>query len=404
MRLFVVTTSPGVPRPAAVDALPLRRWLRNRRADVLAEIGDYVGVETPSDSKPHLDRGLDWVTARVTAALGPPTTVQRVRSATHGDTLVADFAGTGPRRLLVLCHYDTVWPAGTLAAWPFTADGLIARGPGIFDMKAGLVQALWAVRALDAVGLPRPPLRVVLNGDEEVGSVTSRPALEAAAAGVAAALVLEPGIDGALKTARKGLGLLRVDVTGVEAHAGLDPDKGVSAIDELARVVLELRALADLGRGTSVNIGTITGGTRANVIAGHASATVDVRVTDPAEAARVDAAVAALRPRDPRLRVVVEGGWNRPPMPRTPGIAAMVDLARTLAASLGDDLPERSVGGGSDGNFLAALGVPLLDGLGAVGAGAHARDEHIDIDATVDRAALIAAIVHAFALPDRPGG
>ncbi|GAA1861879.1 M20 family metallopeptidase [Asanoa iriomotensis] len=394
-----MTSAPDLPTRADVDAAPLRQWLRDRRADVLAEIADYVSVETPSDSKPHLDRGLDWVTARLTGALGEPTAIHRRRSATHGDTLVADFAGVGPRRLLVLCHYDTVWPAGTLADWPFTVEGRVARGPGVFDMKAGLVQALWAVRALDAAGRARPPLRVVLNGDEEVGSITSRPTLEAAAEGVTAALVLEPGIDGALKTARKGLGLLRIEVTGVEAHAGLDPDKGVSAIDELARVILALRALADLDRGTSVNIGTIEGGTRPNVIAGHASATVDVRVSDPAEAARIDAALAALRPSDPRLRLVVHGGWNRPPMPRTPGIAAMVDLARTVAANLGDDLAERAVGGGSDANFLAALGVPLLDGLGAVGAGAHARDEHIDVDATVDRAALISGIITAFARP-----
>ncbi|MEV0720997.1 M20/M25/M40 family metallo-hydrolase, partial [Asanoa sp. NPDC050611] len=335
---------PTPAEAAAIDAVPLRQWLRDRRADVLAEIGDYVGVETPSDSKPLLDHGLDWLTGRLTAALGDPETIARVRSATHGDTLVADFAGTGPRRLLLLCHYDTVWPAGTLAEWPFTVDGEIARGPGVFDMKSGLVQALWAIRALDAAGLPRPPLRFVLNGDEEVGSITSRPVLEGAAAGVTAALVLEPGVDGALKTARKGLGLLRVDVTGVEAHAGLDPDKGASAIDELARVVLALRALADLDRGTSINVGTITGGSRTNVIAGHASATVDVRVTSPAEAARIDAALAALRPSDPRLRVTVDGGWNRPPMTRTPGIAAMVDLARTLAAGLGHVHPDPAGG------------------------------------------------------------
>ena len=277
-------------------------------------------------------------------------------------------------------------------------DGGIARGPGVFDMKSGLVQALWAVRALDAAGLARPPLRFVLNGDEEVGSPTSRPVVEASADGVSAALVLEPGIGGALKTARKGIGFFRIDVTGVEAHAGLDPEKGISAIDELARIVLALRSVQDLERGTSVNVGTVAGGSRSNVIAGHAWAAVDVRVTDAAEAARVDAALCALTPADPRLSVVVSGGWNRPPMPRTPGIAAMVDLARALAAGLGEDLAECAVGGGSDANFLAALGVPLLDGLGAVGAGAHARDEHIDIDATVARGALVAGIIHAFAL------
>lgn len=390
-----------IPSPTlarSVDLTTARRWLLDHRADLLAEIGDYVSRETPSDSKPHLDAGLDWLTERLTAALGPPAAVERTRSATHGDTLVADYAGVGSRRLLVLCHYDTVWGAGTLDGWPFTVDGGVARGPGVFDMKSGLVQALWAVRALDAAGLARPPLRFVLNGDEEVGSPTSRPVVEASADGVSAALVLEPGIGGALKTARKGIGFFRIDVTGVEAHAGLDPEKGISAIDELARIVLALRSVRDLERGTSVNVGTVAGGSRSNVIAGHAWAAVDVRVTDAAEAARVDAALCALTPADPRLSVVVSGGWNRPPMPRTPGIAAMVDLARALAAGLGEDLAECAVGGGSDANFLAALGVPLLDGLGAVGAGAHARDEHIDIDATVARGALVAGIIHAFAL------
>ncbi|GIF63508.1 peptidase M20 [Asanoa ishikariensis] len=389
-----------IPSPALARTLDLsavQRWLRGRRGDLLAELGDYVSRETPSDSKPHLDAGLDWLTVRLTEVLGSPEAVRRVPSATHGDTLVADFAGVGPRRLLVLCHYDTVWDAGTLAERPFVVEGRLARGPGVFDMKAGLVQALWAVRALDAAGLPRPPLRFVLNGDEELGSPASRSVIEAAADGVTAALVLEPGLGGALKTARKGIGMFRIDVTGVEAHAGLDPEKGISAIDELARIVLTLRAVQDLGRGTSVNVGTISGGTRGNVIAGHAWAAVDVRVAAPAEAQRVDAALSALRPADPRLTVTVGGGWNRPPMTRTPGIAAMVDLARALAVGLGEDLSECAVGGGSDANFLAARGVPLLDGLGAVGAGAHARDEHIDVDATLARAALIAAIVHAFA-------
>ncbi|MEV4619384.1 M20 family metallopeptidase [Asanoa sp. NPDC049573] len=390
----------GVPSAGGFDLSAVSSWLAERRADIIADIADYVAIETPSNSKPHLDRGLAWLTGRLASVLGPPAAGQRFPGGRHGDVLVADYAGTGERRLLVLCHYDTVWDAGTLDGWPFTVADGVARGPGVFDMKAGLVQALWAVRALDAAGLARPPLRFVLNGDEELGSIASRPVLEAAADGVTAALVLEPGVDGALKTARKGIGFFQVDVTGVEAHAGLDPEKGASAIDELARIVLALRALQDLGRGTSVNVGTIAGGTRNNVIAGHAVATIDVRVTDPAEAARVDAALAAVRPTDPRLGITVGGGWNRPPMPRTPGIAAMFELARGIAAGLGEDLGERAVGGGSDANFLAALGVPLLDGLGAVGAGAHARDEHIDIDATVARATLVAGLIHAFALPE----
>jgi glutamate carboxypeptidase len=397
----------SIPTPqsaGAVDVSKALQWLHEHRDAVLADLRTYVSLETPSNSKPHLDRGLDWLTQRLRDTLDEPAALSRIDGGTHGDTLVADFPGAGSRRLMLLCHYDTVWNAGTLDEWPFTVTGSIASGPGVFDMKAGLIQALWAVRALDAAGLPRPPLRFVLNGDEELGSITSQPAVESAADGVAAALVLEPGIDGAVKTARKGVGIFRVDVHGVEAHAGLDPQKGVSAIDELARTVLGLRSLQDLDRGTSINIGTVNGGSRTNVIAGHAWAMLDVRVASPEETARIDAALAATVPTHEQLKIEITGGWNRPPMPRTRGIAAMYDLARTLAAGLGEDLRECSAGGGSDANFLAALGLPVLDGIGAVGAGAHSRDEHIVIDATVARTALVAALIHAFAMADDAQG
>jgi glutamate carboxypeptidase len=393
---------PTLCAAGAVDLSKVAQWLREHRDGFLADLRAYVSLETPSNSKPHLDRGLDWLVAQLSATLGQPASLSRVDGGGYGDVLVADFDGAGSRRLMLLCHYDTVWDAGTLDAWPFTVSGPVASGPGIFDMKTGLVQALWAVRALDAAGLPRPPLRWVLNGDEELGSIVSRPVLESAADRVAAALVLEPGVDGAVKTARKGVGIFRIDVRGVEAHAGLDPLKGVSAIDEMARLVLRLRQLQDLDRGTSVNIGTVSGGSRGNVIAGHAWASLDVRVTNPAEAARIDAALAALTPSHERLRIEITGGWNRPPMPRTPGIAAMYDLARTLAEGLGEELRECAAGGGSDANFLAAMGLPVLDGIGAVGSGAHSRDEHIAVDPTLARTALVAALVHAFTL-NSPG-
>ncbi|WBB71329.1 M20 family metallopeptidase [Micromonospora sp. WMMD1128] len=391
------TDLPSPARAADVDLGKVRRWLTEHTDDLLADLAAYVSLETPSDSKPHLDEALRWLTDQVTATLGPPESSTRHDGGALGDTLVADFPGLGPRRLLLLCHYDTVWSAGTLADWPYARSGPTATGPGIFDMKAGLVQGLWAIRALDAVGLPRPPLRIVLNGDEELGSIFSRPTVEASADGVDAALVLEPGVHGAVKTARKGVGIFRIEVDGVEAHAGLDPERGVSAIDEMARVVLRLRALEDLDRGTSVNIGTVTGGSRTNVIAGRARAMLDVRVTTPEEATRIETAVAALRPTHEKLAVRISGGWNRPPMPRTPGIAAMYDLARALAAGHGEDLDECAAGGGSDANFLAALGLPVLDGIGAVGDGAHARGEHILVEPTIARTALVAGLICLFA-------
>ena len=374
----------------------LHEWVRAHRDDLLADVAAYVGIETPSDDKECLARGLSWVDGWLRERLGEPASVRDVDGGTHGDIKVYDYPGAGDP-VLVLAHYDTVWPLGTLANWPFTVDGDRATGPGIFDMKSGLVHAVWALRALDAAGLPRPAVRLVLNGDEEIGSPASRPVIEEAATGTRATLVFEASADGAVKTARKGVGLFKVRTTGVEAHAGLDPAKGASAIDELARAVLALHGLSDPAAGTTVNVGVISGGTRQNVIAGAASGEIDVRVSSAAEAARIDASVAALTVHDPRATVTVEGGWNRPVMERSPAIAELYDLARSSAAELGVTLTECSVGGASDGNFVAALGHPVLDGFGAVGDGAHARHEHISVEGMLERTALAAAVLHRLA-------
>jgi glutamate carboxypeptidase len=371
----------------------LHEWVRTHRDDLLADLATYVGIETPSDNKASLDRGLSWLDGWLRERLGAPTAVRDVDGGRYGDIKVYDFPGAGDP-VLLLCHYDTVWPLGTLADWPFTVDGDRATGPGIFDMKSGLVHAVWALRALDAAGLPRPAVRLVLNGDEEIGSPASRPVIEEAAAGTRATLVFEASAGGAVKTARKGVGLFRVHTTGVEAHAGLDPTKGASAIDELARMVLALHALSEPDAGTTVNVGVISGGTRQNVIAGAASGEIDVRVSSAAEAARIDEAVAALSAHDPRATVKVEGGWNRPVMERSEAIAGLYEIARELAAELGVELAECSVGGASDGNFVAALGHPVLDGFGAVGDGAHARHEHISVTGMLERTALAAAVLH----------
>lgn len=386
-----------------------RGWIDGHRTDMLADLAAYVSLETPSNDKALLDAGLDWLDGYLGARLGPPAATRRIDGGgrgdiggrgdggVYGDIRINDYPGRGGAPILLLAHYDTVWPAGTLASWPFTLDGDRATGPGVFDMKAGLVQLVWALRALEAAGLPRPRLRLLLNGDEEIGSPASRPLIEEAARDAAAVLVFEASADGALKTARKGVGIFHLSFTGVEAHAGLEPAKGASAIDELARAVRRLHDLADPGAGTTVNVGVVSGGTGSNVVAGAARCEVDVRVAGRAEAGRVDAALAALRPHDPRASIEVRGGWNRPVMERGPGTAHLFSLARAVALEMGVDLRECSVGGASDGNFAAALGLPVLDGLGAVGAGAHARNEHISVDGMIERTALTAGLLRALA-------
>jgi glutamate carboxypeptidase len=246
------------------------------------------------------------------------------------------------------------------------------------------------------LGLRHPPVRLLLNGSEEVGSPL-RSVIETAAEDTAAVLNLEPSADGAVKTSRKGVGIWEIEVTGLEAHAGIEPRTGASAVHELARIITELRGHEALDRGTSVNFGTIEGGTRSNVIAGRASASLDVRTEYAAESARMEAAITALTPSDDRLSLEVRGGWNRPVLERSPLIGAMFDLARAIAARQGWTLSESPSGGGSDSNFLSASGVPLLDGLGPVGAGAHSRSEQVELSAMPQRSALVATIVHAFA-------
>lgn len=368
-------TVPAKTALTAVDMPALHGLLAARRAELVADLVAYAGRETPSDDPELLAKGLAYLEEWLTDRLGPPAGRTHHEAAAHGDVVVLDYDGVGDR-LTLLAHYDTVWSAGTLDAWPVRVEEDRISGPGVFDMKAGLVQAVWAVRTLRAAGVAHPPLRLLLSGDEEIGSPFSRPHIEAACADAAAVLVFEASADGAVKTARKGVGLFDVHARGVESHAGLDPAAGASAIDEIARAVRVLHDGTDLAEGTSVNVGVLRGGSRPNVVAGSAEARIDVRVSSPAAQDRIDALLAGLHAHDPRAEVTVSGGWNRPVMERSAPVAAMYDLARAAAAQLGVDLRETAVGGASDGNFAAALGVPVLDGLGAVGAGAHARHEH----------------------------
>jgi glutamate carboxypeptidase len=306
-----------------------------------------------------------------------------------GGHLRAEVGGKPPR-LLLLGHTDTVWPVGTLDTMPFRVDGDRAYGPGAYDMKGCLVVLLDAIREART----ERALRVFLTADEEMASRTGRPLLEAAAADVGAALVVEPpGSDGTLKTSRKGLGRFQLTITGRSAHAGTNRQDGASAIEELAHQILALHALNDDERGASVNVGVVRGGTTENVVAAEAEAHVDVRVANVAESERMERELAALQPHVPGTTLALSGGWTRPPLERSAAAARMFAKAREYGREVGLELEETSSGGGSDGNLVGAIGVPVLDGLGVEGGGAHARDEHALVSSIPVRAALLARLL-----------
>jgi glutamate carboxypeptidase len=358
---------------------------------VVATTEALVRLESPATDKAAADRCASEV-VRHLAGIGGR--VQRLPRADAGDHLLAEF-GCGTRQILILGHYDTVWDVGTLDRQPVRRDGDRLHGPGVFDMKAGLALGMLALRAI-AETVPAWPGRVtfLITSDEETGAATSRSVIEDEALRSDAVLVLEPALPGgALKTSRKGCGEFVLRVEGVPAHAGIEPDKGASAIHELARQVLAVESLQDAVSGTTLNVGVVAGGTRANVVAGIAEARVDVRVATMAEAERVAAAMAGLRPRDPRTRLSVSGGVDRPPLERTPAVVGLFQAAQAVAAGFGRQLGEGATGGGSDGNLTAALGVPTLDGLGAVGGGAHAVDEYVSVGELPWRAALVAGLL-----------
>jgi glutamate carboxypeptidase len=356
----------------------------------IALIEDLVGHESPSGDVAALNR-CGAALAGYMAALGGRVTPI---PAAAGDHLRAEF-GAGDAQVLVLGHFDTVWPRGQLDRMPLRlADGRL-HGPGVFDMKAGIGIALLAARALAEAALT-PSHRVVMlwTTDEEVGSTTSRTAIEAEARRSRAVLVLEPSLPGgAVKTARKGVGDFQLTATGIAAHAGIDPRSGASAIHELAWQITQLAALSDVERGLTVNVGTVKGGGRSNVVAEQASADIDVRIPTMADGERVVAAMAQLIARDPRVRLRVSGGINRPPLERSPQVAALFATAQAVAAQLGRTLAEGATGGASDGNFTAALGIATLDGLGAEGDGAHALHEHVLVESIPFRAALVAGLI-----------
>lgn len=372
----------------------VKRQLQSCQEEMVETLRWFVERESPSTRKDLLDPLSQAIAERFRDA---GADVEVLANPDGGNHLRARFedAPTGERPGLILGHFDTVWPEGTVASRPFRVEQGNAIGPGAYDMKASLVEVEFAFRAIRALGLrPRRPYVVVLTSDEETGSRTSRTLIEEEARHSALALVVEPPLaDGGLKTGRKGVGQFKLAIAGRAAHAGVEPEKGVNAIVELAHQVLRLQALSDPTAGTTINVGVVQGGTTSNVVPAAAFADIDVRVASLSEARRIEAAILELQAVVPGAVVRASGAINRPPMERTPQIAQLFDRAKMIGRAVGLELTEGSTGGGSDGNFTAALGVPTLDGLGVRGAGAHAQDERIDIASLPERAALLAALI-----------
>jgi glutamate carboxypeptidase len=375
--------------------IPMRALLagaRRKESALLELIQKLVRRESPSDDKAAVDACVALAAAH-SKALGGRVKLHRQRG--FGDVLEARFGPktSSAKPILLLGHLDTVWPLGTLKTMPCRiADGRL-WGPGTLDMKAGVAMAFTAIEMLTDASLLQSEIVLLLNSDEEVGSPVSRPITERLAAECAGVYVLEPAQGLAYKTARKGTGNWRIDVTGIAAHAGVDFEKGASAIRELARVVETVSAWTDFKRGLTVSVGLAGGGSKTNVIPAEAWAEVDVRIARKADGTRIERKFAGLKPADKRCTLAVTGGINRPPMERTRGTIQLYRRAGALAAELGFLLDEAATGGASDGNFTSALGIPTLDGMGAVGEGAHARHESIVVEHLATRTALLAGMI-----------
>ncbi len=351
-----------------------------------------VKLESPSYNEALVNRLVRFL-ADEFGRLGGEIT--RIPEEDRGDHLVIDFRGESDTPIMLLGHTDTVWPEGTLAQRPFTITGDIATGPGVFDMKAGIVMMWMAIRALFKVrgGLPHP-LSILLISNEEVGSPGSRALVRSRAEEVEAVLVMEPPLPGgALKTTRNGMGRFVVKAFGKAAHTGINPQDGVNAVEEIAHQIMRIRELGDVEKGTTVTVAVVEGGTRPNVVPEECFIQVDARTPTNSEAERITAAIHSLEPVLEGARLEIDGAFRRPPLEPTPGNMKLFDCARGVARDLDRKLGDGATGGTSDGNLTSAMGVPTLDGLGAVGLGAHQVEEQVEISSLPWRAAIVAGLI-----------
>lgn len=368
-------------------------YFEGRRDLIIGQIREIVEIESPSHDAERSREVVVWI-ENAARAIGLELAIARHATEADGDHLIIRAFPGDAKPVLLLGHTDTVHPVGTKAKNPTRIEGDRLYGCGTFDMKANIVLMLEALRYFKTSGTqPSRPINILLSCDEEVGSYTGREYVERESAASECCLVFEPSAAGRVKTGRKGTGMYVVRAHGVPAHAGLDPEKGASAILELSRQIERLHAMNLPDAGTTVNVCTASGGTTTNVIPEHAECTVDVRFSSMAEAERIDAAIKALTPVDERVSLEVTGGINRPPMERTDAVVALFEKARETAASFGYELGETQVGGASDGNFVAALGIPVLDGLGIAGDGAHTLHEHVLVSDIAKRATLVTLLL-----------
>ena len=375
-----------------MDGESINRLATENAGKTLDALKTLVEFESPSSEKAAVDLLVDHLQGELTSR---GATVERISQSDFGDLLIGRWAGNGGEPLLVMTHIDTVWPLGTIERLPCEFDDQVGRGPGIYDMKASVAIMLTALDILSELDAFNRPIVWLINTEEEVGSPVSRPHIERLAKEAATVLCLEPPVppDDALKTQRKGVGMFTMHVTGKASHAGADHASGISAIEELARQIRWLHELTDYGTGTTVNVGVVSGGTNRNVVAADASALIDLRVETVAEADRIVPLIQSASPQLDGTSVTVEGELNRPPMERSPHVVDAFERASAIAASIGQEVKEASTGGGSDGNFTAAIGAATIDGLGCPGDGAHAESEHIQILKVAPRTALIAALL-----------
>jgi glutamate carboxypeptidase len=376
-----------------IDPKKAREYFDGRVPAMIDAIRGIVDIESPSGDEAGNAAVVEWI-EKYLFDTGVSVSVEKIDAGANGKHLVIEAFGNEKPHTFLIGHTDTVHPIGTNKQNPTRVEGERLYGCGIFDMKANIVAMFEAMRFFSDNDLrPARPIRILLSCDEEIGSPSGREYVESGAKDAVFCLVCEPSAAGKIKTGRKGTGMYSVSAHGVPAHAGLEPEKGANAVLELSRHIEPITALTDADKGTTVNVCTFSGGTAMNVIPEFAKFSIDFRFKTAAEAERVDAALRALKPFDERVSIEINGGINRPPMERTDAVAELFAKARTAAESFGYAVDETQVGGASDGNFAAALGVPVLDGLGIRGDGAHTLDEYIDISDIADRTTLLTLLL-----------